>query len=101
MLYESDEANREMNMRIIISIFTLSLLALSGCGSADPTPEANGAASAGEINASVTQAQNTAVNAQMVAEGAPNTPAERQEAAKNVLGDASAAGVAVPDNAAR
>ena len=68
------------------------LFALAACGEADPTPPADNAASAGAINASVAQAQNTAVNAQLDATGAPNTPQARQEAAQNVLGDSNAAG---------
>lgn len=62
-------------------------MGLAACGGPDPTPPADGAASASAINASVAEAQNLAVNAQMEASGAPNTPEARQDAARNVLGE--------------
>lgn len=67
-------------------------LALTACGKPDPTPPADDSASAGAINASVAEAQNEAVDAQLEATGAPDTQQAREQAAQNVLGDSSAAG---------
>jgi hypothetical protein len=69
--------------------FLAILLALSACGKGDPTPPPAGSASAGEINAAVAEAQNTAVNAQLDARGVADTPQEREKVAKNVLGEAN------------
>lgn len=80
---------------------SLLLLVAAGCGGPDPTPPADDSASAGAINASVAEAQDIAVNAQLEATGAPDTPQARAEAAKNVLGDSEAASATAGSAAAR
>jgi hypothetical protein len=67
------------------------LAALAACGKPDPTPAADGSASATAINAAVAQAQNTAVDAQVNASGAADTAEEREKIAKNVLGESNTA----------
>ncbi len=67
------------------------LLALAACGKSDSGASREGSASAQEINSAVAQAQRTAVNAQMDARGAPDTPQAREKVAKNVLGEANTA----------
>ncbi|HEX8215506.1 MAG TPA: hypothetical protein VF582_08565 [Allosphingosinicella sp.] len=73
-------------------ILPLALLAvLAACGKPDPTPKADGSASAEAINASVEEAQATAVDAKMNSAGAADTPEEREKVAKDVLGESNTA----------
>ncbi len=71
--------------------FALLAAALAACGKPDPTPKSDGSASAEAINASVEEAQVTAVDAKMNVSGAADTPEEREKVAKNVLGESNTA----------
>lgn len=82
---------RNLPPRLTLALPLSLLVALAACGERDPSSRENGAASAGAINASVAEAQSTAVDARMNAAGAPDTPEEREKIAKNVLGESNTA----------
>ena len=76
---------------LALAALAAATIALAACGKPDPTPKPDGSASAAAINAAVTEAQSTAVDAKMNSTGAPDTAATREEVAKDVLGESNTA----------
>ena len=68
----------------------LTLPFLAACGGSDPVTDPEDAASAPAIEATVNQAQNTAIEAQLNATGRPGDPQAREEVARNLMVDTDA-----------
>jgi predicted small lipoprotein YifL len=63
----------------------LTLFLLAACGGSDPVPDADEAATGQAIEASVNEAQNRAVEAQLNATGEANASEAREQVAENLL----------------
>jgi hypothetical protein len=82
----SPSLNKAVTMKLLLPLL-LTLPLLAGCGGNDPVTDADEAASAPAIEASVNQAEKTAVQAQLNATGNAADPDAQEQVAENLMAD--------------